>query len=290
MRRVYILPNLFTAGNLFCGLLAIFEIMDLGGEGDPVRACQLIFLAGFLDVFDGLVARLTHSQSAFGLNFDSLADVISFGAAPALMIYTSVSAANPPLAKATCGLFVICAAMRLARFNVQAGKEERHGFTGLPTPGAGCFAVSLFWVIHASGSLPPGSIAEKVIPLAMVVLAYLMVSKVPYPGLKNLPLATRGPFEILVSIVLVLFMLVALKQHIDKVLLIGLGIYAAASPAKFLFLYLRGSAKARAWHGAEDPLGSAIATAAGPAEGAQLESQDSGDPEEQPGHRGPDGP
>lgn len=286
MRRVYILPNLFTAGNLFCGLLAIFEIMDLGGEGDPVRACQLIFIAGVLDVFDGLVARLTNSQSAFGLHFDSLADVISFGAAPALMIYTAVSAANPPLAKATCGMFVICAAMRLARFNVQAGNEERHGFTGLPTPGAGCLAVSLFWVIHASGALPAGSIAEKIIPLAMVMLAYLMVSKVPYPGLKSIPLAKRGPFEILVSIVLVLFMLVALKQHIDKVLLVGLGTYAAASPAKYLYLFLRGSSKAGPWDGADEASRDAVATAAGPADAAQLGSHESDEPQEHPGHQG----
>lgn len=236
MRKVYILPNLFTAGNLFCGLMAAFEALSFNSEsgGDIVFACQLIFLAGIFDVFDGLVARITRAQSAFGLNFDSLADVISFGAAPAMIVYANVSQSYPRLATATCGLFVICAALRLARFNVQAAKQEKRAFLGLPTPGAGCFVASLMWVFVEWSSpiaaLPP----EKLLPPIMVTLAYLMVSKVQYLGLKSIRLSSRQPFEILVSVVVAISLVVMLKQHLDLVLFGCFGFYALSGPALIL--------------------------------------------------------
>src|SRR5690606_32552713 len=105
----------------------------------------LLILAGVLDMMDGLVARLTRTQSAFGLNLDSLSDLVAFGAAPAVIAYYYMGP-NPPLpARAACGLFVVCGALRLARYNVQAMKEERTAFTGLPIPAGAAVVGSTIW-------------------------------------------------------------------------------------------------------------------------------------------------
>lgn len=243
VRRVYIIPNLFTAGNLFCGLLAIFEAVAGFYETDNsariVMACQLIFLAGIFDVFDGVAARITKAQSSFGLHFDSLADVVSFGAAPAILAFSAFEPIYPRLARATCGLYVICTALRLARFNVQAMREEKRSFLGLPSPGAGCTIAALVWVF-ATRTTPWGDLpSEKLLPLLIVVAAYLMVSKVPYLGLKSIRLSTRQPFEILVSLVVVISIVFMLKQHLDLVLLTIFGVYALSGPIMMLLAQRR---------------------------------------------------
>ncbi len=241
-RKVYILPNLFTAGSLFCGLLALFEIFD---QGDYVQAIQFVIIAGILDVFDGLIARLTRTQSSFGVNFDSLADLVSFGVAPAALVYTSIAPEFPMIAKATCGLFVVCGALRLARFNVQSAKEEKRSFTGLPIPGAAAGAITLFWVLseHPSihGIFPP----EKLLAPAMVLIAALMVSELPYYGVKSLRIDGRHSFELLVCVVIVLAMLVALKQHIDVVLFAMTAPYVLSGPVIYLAQQIRASQTAR---------------------------------------------
>lgn len=230
MRRVYILPNLFTSANLFCGLLAVFETLGVAGESNLVWACQLILVAGLFDVLDGVVARLTRTQSAFGLNFDSLADVVSFGVAPALIAYRTISPVFPLLAKATCGLYVICCAMRLARFNIQAMREEKRRFLGLPSPGAGCAVTCLLWVLYdpgVVGRLLPG---DKLLPPVLVLLAYLMVSEFQYLGIKSLRLSNRQPLSILVSLIVILSMLFVLKQHLSLIALAGFGLYTISGP------------------------------------------------------------
>ena len=244
MRRIYVLPNLFTAGSLFCGLLAIFEALALHEGGELVKACQWIFIAGFLDVFDGLVARLTRTESEFGLNFDSLADVISFGAAPAILAYMSVAPVYPRLAKATCGLFVVCAAMRLARFNVQARHEEKRVFLGLPTPSAGCMTASLFWTFETHGGMAEFLSVARISPLMMVILAYLMVSKFRYLSFKSLRLRSRQPFELLVIIVVILALLLAFKHHIELILMTGFLCYALSGPLLSLYRWKTSAASA----------------------------------------------
>ncbi len=236
MRRVYILPNLFTAGSLFCGLLAIFEVFD---QGDVLTAVQFVLLAGVLDVLDGLIARLTRAQTPFGLQFDSLSDAISFGAAPATIIYSGIAGEDPLLAKATCGLYVVCGALRLARFNVQAQKEEKRSFLGLPIPGAACGILSLFLMLSKHEAIDAIFPVEKIMPLALAVVAWLMVSKYQYYGLKSVDIKRRQPFEILVSIVIVLSLLVALKQHLDFVFLIVFGSYTLSGPAIYHYLEYR---------------------------------------------------
>ncbi len=224
MRKVYILPNLFTAGSLFCGMLAIFKIF----AGDPNQieeACWLIILSSILDVFDGLVARLTRTQSAFGMELDSLSDVVAFGVAPGLLAFSFLTSLHNGPATAVCGIYVICGALRLARFNVQAAREESKAFLGLPIPGAALALVSLCWLFSDAYFDTEAIRAEWVIPPLTVVLAYLMVSKVPYVGFKSLNLANRQPFEILVIFVVVVAVLYMLKEHLSVVLFSGMWTY-----------------------------------------------------------------
>ncbi|MCL5270862.1 MAG: CDP-diacylglycerol--serine O-phosphatidyltransferase [bacterium] len=229
MRKVYILPNLFTAASLLAGMLAIFEVFG----GDPKQACWLIAIAAILDVFDGAIARLTRTASAFGMNFDSLADLVAFGVAPALLTYDFLSETSPGIATGVCGLYAICGALRLARFNVQAMREERKTFLGLPIPGAALAVMALAWIFANERTITTWIPYRAIAPPFIVVIAYLMVSKVPYKGFKSIPLAGRQPFEILVTMIVIAFLLFILKHYLDLVLaavswsyiLVGVALY-----------------------------------------------------------------
>lgn len=236
MRKVIILPNLFTSASLFCGMWAIFLIY--GNSGSTVapsaridEACGLILLSAFLDVMDGFIARLTRTQSFFGLNLDSLADLVAFGVAPGLLAYDTMAGVVPQGAAATvCAFYAICGSLRLARYNVQASREESKTFCGIPIPGAALAAVSIVWVYNdlpwiASYFEPLGLRVELILAPLMVVLGALMVSKVPYLGLKSFKLSNRQPFEILVTIVIVASLLFMLKQHLNVLLLAGMWSY-----------------------------------------------------------------
>lgn len=227
MRKIYILPNLFTAGSLFCGVLAIFEAI----QGNLSAACVMLVASGFLDTFDGAVARLTHSTSAFGLNFDSLSDLVAFGVAPSVLAFQTMEllGAEPNrLTTAVCCLFVICGAMRLARYNVQSSSEESKRFTGLPIPAAAGAIVSLAWVADAQPLLATDWYFVKIIPPAMVVVAYLMVSNLPFAGLKTMAVG-RQPFEILVVFVAFACLVYLLRDYMYYLLLFLSYIYLVLS-------------------------------------------------------------
>lgn len=239
MRKVYILPNLFTAGSLFCGMLAILKILS-GAPNAPAEACALIIYASLLDVFDGAVARLTRTTSAFGLNFDSLSDLVAFGVAPAVLAYDAFGVAYPHLAAAVCSLFAICGALRLARFNVQATREEKKSFSGLPIPGAALAIVSIVWVtasnprlmswmIQMLPNLKHGNPLGVILPPALVVIAYLMVSNVPFYGFKSIQWGRRQPFDILVTFIVVVALLYMLKDYLDIVLFVMIWSYISTS-------------------------------------------------------------
>jgi CDP-diacylglycerol--serine O-phosphatidyltransferase len=233
MRKVYILPNLFTSLSLFCGLLAIFEAMELDGRGSVVRAMHLLILAGVLDMMDGLVARLTRTQSSFGLNLDSLSDLVAFGAAPAVLAYYYMGP-NPPLpARAACGLYVVCGALRLARYNVQALSEERTAFTGLPIPGGAAAVSSVIWVLALWPSIERVFPLQVVLPPMLLLTALLMVSTFPYVGVKGMGLWKRQRFEILVSVVAIIIMLFALKDYIEIIALVCFLSYLVTGPWKY---------------------------------------------------------
>ncbi len=138
-RGIFLLPSLLTTGNLFCGFLALI----LTTQGRFTEAAVAVFVAMVLDLLDGKVARLTKTTSQFGVEFDSLADVVSFCVAPAFMLYMMALA---PLGRAAwlgAFLFVICGALRLARFNVYTGVVDRRYFVGLPTPAAAGMVVAV---------------------------------------------------------------------------------------------------------------------------------------------------
>src|SRR6266508_1983285 len=131
-RGIFLLPSLLTTGNLFCGFLALI----LTAEARFAEAAIAIFVAMLLDILDGKVARLTHTTTQFGVEFDSLADIVSFCVAPAFLLYALVLAQLGRVAWLAAFLYVICGALRLARFNVYSGVTDRRFFVGLPTPAA----------------------------------------------------------------------------------------------------------------------------------------------------------
>ena len=150
-RGIYVLPNLFTTAALFAGFFAIVQAM----QGDFERAAMAIFIAMVLDGLDGRVARMTNTQSAFGAEYDSLSDMVSFGAAPALVMYEWALRDLGRLGWVAAFVYCACAALRLARFNTTLEVVDKRFFQGLPSPAAAALVAGLVWVMIVSGI--PGS-------------------------------------------------------------------------------------------------------------------------------------
>lgn len=170
-------PSFFTLMNLFSGFLALVQIHD----GQFAYAAWLIVLAGFFDMLDGMMARLTHSQSLFGVELDSLCDVVSFGVAPAYLVYVfGLSELGVP-GLIVASLPALCGAVRLARFNVSFDGEKKDYFTGLPIPMQAAATVAL--ILHLQDASwfgePPFSIRNVLMP-AVIVLSALMISNIPF--------------------------------------------------------------------------------------------------------------
>ena len=197
-KTVYILPNLFTTASLFCGFYAILAAID--GSGRFTFAAILIFVAMIFDGCDGRVARLTRTESEFGVQYDSLADLISFGVAPAIVIYqwSLHFAAIEPIYPAKLGwltafIYTACTALRLARFNVQVGVTDKAVFVGLPSPSAAAIVAGFVWTgshYHWNGA--------NLIMLSAVITwfsALAMVSNFKYYSFKTFKLQSRLPFS-----------------------------------------------------------------------------------------------
>ena len=219
-RGVAILPSLFTTGNLFLGFWAVIKSI----HGEYSDAAVLIGWAIVLDLLDGRIARLTNTTSEFGGELDSLADVISFGVAPAVLAFTWGFSSTPRVGWLASFLYLVCGALRLARFNVQRHVVDGRYFVGLPIPAAA--AQVAVWV-----NLLPDPRTERphaMVALAlMVILAFLMVSTVRYHSFKKLDLRTRRSYLTVLGIALV-FLLVAL--HPRAVLLILASLYWLSGP------------------------------------------------------------
>ncbi len=196
-RGVYLLPSLFTLGNMFCGYACVVYSM----RGEFETAAPFIGLAVILDMLDGRIARMTGTTSAFGLEFDSLADVISFGMAPAIMTFSWGLEPLGRLGWAAGFVFVTAAGARLARFNIQTATDKRY-FVGMPSPAAAAVPVSTVylypWGLHDYRSALP-ALALMLIP------ALLMVSTVRFRSFKTIDLRARRSYTVLVLIALVLF-------------------------------------------------------------------------------------
>jgi CDP-diacylglycerol--serine O-phosphatidyltransferase len=205
-KGIYLLPNLFTLSNLLCGFYAIIQTI----EGHFQHAALAIFVAALFDGLDGRVARLTGTCSRFGVEFDSLADLLSFGLAPALLIYLWALRPYQRIGWLAAFLFVMCGALRLARFNVQVYTSESKYFTGLPIPAA-AITIASFIMLHQF--LFTGGGSKPIIIAALAYgLAFLMVSNVKYRGFKHLKLRERKPFNLLVLIALLLLVILAQPQ------------------------------------------------------------------------------
>lgn len=202
-KGVYVLPNLITSAGIFAGFYAIIAATD--GHFD--RAAWFILVAAIFDGLDGKVARLTGTSSKFGVELDSLADVISFGVAPGVLLYLWALRPFGKLGWLAAFLYVICGALRLARFNVQVSTVESRRFIGIPIPAAACIVatcVLLFYELGGTGTIKMFSMVVLVF-----LLAFLMISNVKYLSLKDPELFKRQPFLILVVSIVVLIVVVA---------------------------------------------------------------------------------
>lgn len=215
-KSLFILPNLFTLSSIFCGFYAALLSASGASDEDYYRASLLIIFAMFFDTIDGRVARLTRTQSAFGLQLDSLADVVAFGMAPAVLVYSWALAPLGLMAVFACFAFIACGAIRLARFNVLsmassgAPKKPDKYILGLPIPGAAGILVSLVAANHAVS----GGLSSSPVPILVVVLtlAFFMVSTIRFRSFKDLRMTWRT--VMLVGFALGSSAVLALQLHI----------------------------------------------------------------------------
>jgi len=197
-RGVYLLPNLFTTGALFSGFYAIVA----GMNGQFVAASIAIFVSMLLDGLDGRVARMTNTQSAFGAEYDSLADMVSFGVAPALVAYNWLLFDLGKLGFFAAFVFAVGGALRLARFNTQIGSVDKRYFIGLPSPAAAAVVAGLVWTCTEYEFDMSG--AGYLVALYVALCGVLMVSNVLYYSFKDIDFKGKVPFWILAVIALVL--------------------------------------------------------------------------------------
>ncbi len=203
MRKgIYLLPNTLTLCSMLLGFYSILSTL----KGNYLHAAWAILFATIFDGLDGWVARLTNSTTKFGIELDSLSDLVSFGVAPAIMMYKWSLAPFGRIGWVAAFWFMACGALRLARYNVQMGSTESKSFTGMPIPGAATIIASLVLFYHEMSDMPPG---KNILILGLtVLLAFLMVSTLKYHGAKEIDFRQRKPFWILVAFVLGLTIIV----------------------------------------------------------------------------------
>ncbi len=235
-KGVYILPNLFTTGSLISGFYSIVKTMN----GDYRVAAWFILVAAIFDGLDGKVARLTGTTSKFGVEYDSLADLVAFGVAPGVLMYSWALKPFGKLGWLAAFLYVVCGALRLARFNVQVTTVESKRFVGLPIPAAAAMvAASVLLFFHLGGT---GEIAKKVSVLVLIyVLAFLMVSSIRFHSFKDPELFKRQPFGFLVVGIFLIVCIIAMPEIMLFSLIFG---YMLSGPIGYLFRLPRGRKKA----------------------------------------------
>lgn len=217
-RGIYLLPNLFTTAALFSGFFAIVQAMN----GNFIDSAQAIFVAMVLDGLDGRVARLTHTQSAFGAEYDSLSDMVSFGAAPSLLMYEWALRGMGKLGWLAAFVYCCGAALRLARFNTQLGVADKRYFLGLPSPAAAALIAGWVWVAHGDYQMIGQDL--KWFAWALTLFAGLtMVSNVKFYSFKEINLRRAVPFW-MVLVVMLIFVVVTIDQAM--VLFAGFALYA----------------------------------------------------------------
>lgn len=206
-RGVYLIPNLLTTGNLFSGLFSILAVFN----ANYMNAAIAILVAVVFDMLDGKSARWTNSTSQFGVEYDSLADLVSFGVAPGLLIYSWALSGYGMMGSAVMFAFVACGALRLARYNVMSSSSESKYFTGLPIPAAASVIATV--VVFDHYIVRMGAEVKPLLILIMTMtLAFLMVSTVKYRSFKDLKFNDGHHFNYLVWAILVLMLVIAWPQ------------------------------------------------------------------------------
>jgi len=227
-RGIYILPNLFTSLNIFFGFYAVISSIN----GNFVTAAIAVLIAFLFDALDGKIARATNTTSRFGVEYDSLADLVSFGLAPGLMMYLWFLQPLGRLGWLASFLFMACGALRLARFNTQAASVSNDHFVGLPIPAA---AVMIATTVLLCNRMGLGSSANKIyILIELYILSFLMVSSIKYNSFKKPELFKKMNFNVLVSVLLILIFIAA--QPAIALFLLSLS-YVVSGPFNFLLRY-----------------------------------------------------
>jgi CDP-diacylglycerol--serine O-phosphatidyltransferase len=234
-RGVYLLPNLVTTGGLFAGFYGIVATM----KGDYQLAAWFILISAVFDALDGKVARLTGTTSRFGVEYDSLVDLVSFGVAPALLMYSWALQSFGKFGWLAAFLYVVCGALRLARFNIQVNTVESRRFVGLPIPAAAGMVASCVLLFYQLGG--SGTIRKVSIVLLIYILAYLMVSNHSYHSFKDPELVKRQPFSFLVLAIIFIIVIVAEPE----IMLFSIAsLYAVSGPIGSVVKYFRHKAPA----------------------------------------------
>jgi len=223
-RGAYLIPSLFTTGNLLCGYIAVVRSL----KGEYEWAAVAIFVAALLDRLDGWVARLTRTSSEFGVQLDSIADIVSFGVAPAFLVYLWGLAHLPKPWSLAPFLYLAAGATRLARFNIQAPVQDRRFFVGLPIPAAACVIAACIFYSPARLVDPLTSI---LVSLLVVVLGVLMVSRLRYRSFKEIDLRSRIPWA-MVALMAVAYFVVAASPQIVALALSFLYVLSGLRPRR----------------------------------------------------------
>jgi len=229
-RGVYLLPNLFTSTSLFGGFFAIIASIQNRFEA----AAAAILISCLFDALDGKIARYTNTDSLFGMEYDSLSDLVAFGVAPAVLIFQWALEPFGRLGWLAGFTYLVCGALRLARFNIQKSIQKSKFFKGLPIPGAASFIASMVLFYSTLGHTP-GSRPYLVL-ITMYCLSFLMVSTLDYFSLKGMEFTKQKPFNLLVGVILVLIV-IAYRPKI--MLFFVLFLYLASGPVVTLFHWIR---------------------------------------------------
>jgi CDP-diacylglycerol--serine O-phosphatidyltransferase len=246
-RGIYLLPNLFTTAALFAGFYAIVAAMNNRFEAAAVA----VFIAMLLDGIDGRVARLTNTQTDFGAEYDSLADMVSFGMAPALVMYQWALSDLGKLGWLAAFIYTACAALRLARFNTQVGIADKRYFQGLPSPSAAAIVAGMVWSGEEVFDLA-GKTVEEVAFVLTILAGLLMVSNIRYHSFKGINFKERVPF---VAILLALLVIVVVSSNPPVMLFGGFLVYAISGPVLTVVYLRRRRAERKAQHQQESDSG-----------------------------------
>jgi len=224
-KGIYVLPNLFTSASLFCGFYSIIASL----KEQFVTASILILVSVIFDGLDGRIARFTNTTSKFGAEYDSLSDVIAFGVAPAFLAYNWAMSFYGKWGWLAAFLFVLCGALRLARYNIQIGIIESKVFNGLAIPAAASVVATTVIFFDYAGV--EGKFHDPSMIFFVTVLSILMVSNIKYYSFKDLKLLARKPFMTFFSLVLLLIIVVAIPQIVAFLAMLG---YALSGPIWWL--------------------------------------------------------